>query len=566
MQAAIAAILALLTAVALVLRLPTLRALPVFGDEAIFLHLARLLRQDPSGNLWISLQIAMAPLHLWALALALPVSPDPVYAGRLLSVVIGVTLVPALFWAALRIGAFLSTREADGSRPELRAALWTAAIVALSPFFVLADRMARVDSLFTLEVTIVTALSIDLAKAVGVGRGGVATRGFALGLCMGLTMLTRQAVSYPLWAIPVLAFALRPKAGPARSRTSGVRRAPLVGLGVSLSVAVALWAPMLLARRTDAPDLMTRIFHLPETHPAIGLVTRVELIQRNLGIALAAFGRYLTPPVCVLAVAGAVALTRPGRRRAALFLVGWEALLIAPTVFFAGDYFPRYALPAALPIVVAAGYGAAATLSRIRVARLPSPTPGILAAGFVGALFLWPLATIVRGERDWTRWPFLPIDRWQFVTGPQAGLATERAIRFLEAEAAKTPITVLTPEFSGNPTDALWLYLADRSGIRLSYAVDALRTPLLDADPENPEIALLPGDLRRRAPPENVALPPGQSVFAVSTDPLQTQGGWVKAEAVLAPLNPGLIEIARFENPRDANDSIANAVIIYRLR
>jgi 4-amino-4-deoxy-L-arabinose transferase-like glycosyltransferase len=558
-------LLVFLTLAALAVRLPALRALPVFGDEAVFLHLARLLSQDPAGNLWISLQVAMAPLHLWALALALPVSPDPVLAGRLLSVVAGAALVPALFRAATRIGALFSARDADAPGRVRKAALWAAAILAVSPFFVFSDRLARVDSLFALEVTVVAAVSIELAQAALAGNG-VVTRGLILGLCMGITMLTRQAVSYALWGLPALAFLLSPGEGTPAGRTRAATRAFLVGCGVSIWLAAALWTPMLLVRRTDAPDLMTRIFHLPETHPAIGLVTRVELIQRNLGIALAAFGRYLTPPVCFLAVAGAVALTRPGRRRAALFLVGWEALLIAPTVFFAGDYFPRYALPAALPIVVAAGYGAAALLSRIRAARLPSPTPGILAAGFVGALFLWPLLVLARGERDWRRWPFLAIDRDQFVTGPQAGFATEQAIRFLESKAAKRPITVLTPEFSGNPTDAVWLYLADRPGVRLSYAVDALRTPLLEADPRDPNVIRLAGDLRARVPPENVVLPNGESVYAVSTDPLLTRGGWARAESVLAPLNPGLREVARFENPRSAGSGVANAVVVLRAR
>jgi hypothetical protein len=559
------AILALLAAAALAVRLTALRALPVFGDEATFLHLARLLRADPSGNLWVSLQVALAPLHVWALALVLPVSADPVLAGRLLSVATGIALVPVLFWAAVRMGEFLSVLDDEPGRVR-QSALWAAAILAVSPFFVFADRLARVDSLFALEVAVVTAVSIDLAQAAAAPLGSVAAHGLALGVCMGITMLTRQAVSYPLWALPVLAFLLRPKPHGDEHAAPAPTGRLLLALGIALCVAGALWIPMLVARRPEAPDMMTRIFSSAEYRPGMDFAARAELSARNLRIALAAFGRYLTPPVCLAAAAGAFTLARPGSRRLLLFLAGWEALLIAPAALFAVGYFPRFALPAALPIVVAAGYGAAEAVSRVRAARLPAPARSILAAGLIGALLAWPVAAIARGERDWLRWPLLAIDRGQFVTGPQAGFATEETIRFLEAEAAKGPVTVLTPEFSGNPTDALWLYLADRRGIRLSYAVDALRTPLLDADPREPNVVRLAGDLRARVPPRSVVLPGGEPVYAVSTDPLLTRAGWAKAESVLAPSNPGLNEIARFENPRDADEPEANAVVLYRVR
>jgi hypothetical protein len=564
-QAGTLTILALLTAGALALRLPALRALPVFGDEAIFLHLARLLRADPARDLWIPLQIAMAPVHIWVLAIVLPVSADPVLAGRLFSVATGVALVPALFLATSRIGAFLSPDPKEPSAGVRPAALWSAAILAASPFFVFADRMARVDSLFALEVTVVAAVSIDLSAAAAMRRGVVA-RGVLLGLCMGVTMLTRQAVSYPLWALPVLAFLLRPTSRGDEGASRAHARPLLVALGIALGVAAILWFPMLTARRPDAPDLMTRIFHLPEYRPPMSLAERFDLCRKNLGIALAAFGRYLTPPICLAALGGALVLARSRGRRLLLFLAAWETLLIAPTVLFAIDYFPRFALPAALPLVVAAGFGAARTSSRAGTARLPAEARRLPEAGLLAILLLWPLFAIVRGERDWRRWPLLPIDREQFVSGPQAGFATEAAIRFLEAESAGHAITVLTPEFSGNPTDALWLLLDGRPEIRLSYALDALRAPLLDAEPGRPGVFRLGGDLRERTPPRLVALPDGDPVYVVSTDPLQTRAGWAEAESILGALNPGLAEVARVENPRESAGSATNAVVVFRVR
>ena len=75
----------LLTAACAILRLPGLRAFPIFGDESIHLHWAQLIRERPIENAFLSLQDPKPPLHFWLLALFLPLSPDPVFAGRLLS-------------------------------------------------------------------------------------------------------------------------------------------------------------------------------------------------------------------------------------------------------------------------------------------------------------------------------------------------------------------------------------------------------------------------------------------------------------------------------------------------
>ena len=69
-------------------------------------------------------------------------------------------------------------------------------------------------------------------------------------------MLTRQAVSYPLWLLAPVAWLLLPP-----GRRGGAREWSrfLFALALAAAVAFALWLPMLLAPGT--PDTMTRIFH-----------------------------------------------------------------------------------------------------------------------------------------------------------------------------------------------------------------------------------------------------------------------------------------------------------------
>lgn len=542
------------TLVGAAIRLASLRALPLFGDEAIFLRLAAIARRDPLGRLWISLQEAQAPLHVWLLALVLPISPDPVWSGRLLSVVAGVACIPASAWAAQRVVDSFAPASSPFSKRFVPVAV--AALASLCPFFVFAGRLARVDALFLLESVLAAGLAVALAVAAeDAAHARWLSLAAAFGILMGATMLTRQAVSYPLWLLPPMAFALR----------SGPRRGSgrlLSALTVAVAVAAALWLPMLAA--PGEPDAMTRLFHSPGYRPSMKLGERLRLVAGNTRMAAAAFGAYLTPPVVLLAAVGSTISERlaPARWRLLWFLLLWEAILLGPTVVFAANYFPRYALPAAVPVCLASAFGAAGLWERLSARiRLPASRTA-LAAGLAAAVLGPSILQLVRGERDWRDWRLLPIDREQFLSGTAAGFASEAAADFLREEAHRGPLAVVTPEISGNPTDTIWLLLDGDSRVTLSYAPDALSRPLLPSV-ESDGARRLTGDSRdpRRTPPVVHA----EAIFAVVPDPLLTRSGWVDAVPFLTRLNPGAVEAARFRNPAGAGGR-ANAVVVLRLR
>ena len=553
---AVAVAVAASTLLALLVRVFSLRALPIFGDEAIFLRLAAIAERDPIGRLWISLQESQPPLHVWLLALFLPLSPDPVLAGRALSVVAGVLCVPAAAWAARR------TLEAFGADP-LDAGIGTgatAALLALCPFFVFSGRLARVDALFLLETILAAGLAVAIASASGARARPL---GILFGLAMGLTMLSRQAVSYPLWGLPPIAWALL-----SPSRRAGAGRG-LAALAAAAALALALWIPMLLA--PGAPDAFTRIFHNADYRPAMSAAARVRMTLAALRLAAEVFWTYLTPPVCVLAAIGAAGLAaRASGRRLLAFIALWAALLFVPAAAFAANYFPRYALPAAVPLCILAGLGAARLWSLLapRVQRTP-------ARASLAGVFLLVLAPsfldLLRGERDWRDWRLLPIDRLQFLSGPPAGFASEAAagaLRRIAAEPAVRTIAVLTPGISGNPTDAVWILLGSDSRIRLSYTGDALARPLLPDAGAN-GMRRLPGDARDPlALPEEI--PAEMPVYAVVPDPLLTRAGWVDAVPFLSRLNPRMSEVARFRNPGEpgfgsGSGSPSSAVVVLEL-
>jgi 4-amino-4-deoxy-L-arabinose transferase-like glycosyltransferase len=513
---------------AALLRLPNLRALPIFGDEAIFLRIARLVRADPSRNLWLPLNVPSAPLHPWLLALSLPIHPDPVTAGRLLSVACGALLVPALAVLVIRIQRFFST---DGGAAG--AAIAAAVLTVISPFFVFSSRLARVDALFALEVAAVTILSLEVATRAQPGDSWIAPAVW-LGFALGVTMLTRQAVAYVLWIVPVLAALLAGRAPLQRI---------LPAIGLALVVGVLVWGPMILA--PGWPDIPTRLFHIAASRPSVPLADRLTLFARNLGVATAAFWTYLTPPVALVAIAGTVALVRHRQVRLLGFLAAWELILLVPAALFAIDYFPRYALPAALPLLVAAAFGIASVISWSR------PAGVILLAGLVA----WGAVDVFRGERDWKSWPLLPVDRKQFVSGWSAGAASEAAAEFLESQSRRERISVVVPHVSGSPSDAVWLLLQGAHSAHLFYAVDFLHRPGRDVR----------GDVWLDEP--ETTLDAVGRVFFVSPDPVFLgRAGWAPAADVVPPLNPGARLVARFENPPDERGRTVSAVNVYRIR
>ena len=503
------------------IRLVGLRALPIFGDEAIYLRLARIVRSAPAEQLWISLKVPNAPLHVWLLALGLPISPDPVVAGRFLSVIFGALLVVTFAVAVDRLERAFSS--------ESRSPVWAAVLATLSPFLVFSDRIARPESLFVLETVLAAWLSLSIAT-----HPRPLAPAITFGLLMGVTMLTRQAVSYPLWLLPPIAFACTGQRG---------WRRILPPLGLALVIATALWVPMLLA--PEWPGLADRIFHLGATRPALPAGERAALLARNLGVAIAALWTYCTPPVFLASLAGFAILAAVRRRMFAL-LLSWELLFVAPAALFAVDYFPRYALPAVPPLLAAAALAISFAWSRWR-----RPVGVALAV----AILAWPAAELARRLPNWQRWRLLPIDRQQFVSGWSAGLASERTAAFLAGRSRQRPITVIVPRVSGNPSDAVWLALDGAKNVRLFYAEDFLTKPALEVR----------GDVWKdepRATPD-----PGRLVYFVSQDPaFLGREGWAPADRVVGPLNPGAGLVARFENPPNEKGRVESAVAVYRLR
>jgi len=152
---------------ALSLRLYNLTNLPIFADEAIYVRWAQVMRAEETLR-FLPLSDGKQPLFMWSLIPFLKLFSDPLFAGRLVSVICGIASI---------IGVFLAARLLFKSE---KVGLIASLIVGISPFVVFFDRMALVDSMlamfavwtFYLGVVTAKSLRLDMAMLTGFALGG----------------------------------------------------------------------------------------------------------------------------------------------------------------------------------------------------------------------------------------------------------------------------------------------------------------------------------------------------------------------------------------------------------
>ncbi len=423
-------------------RLVGLMALPMFLDERIHLRWAYWIEQG--RRLRVPL-LAGRGLSVYLLAGIAPSSADPVLAGRLLSVAVGLVTLVASWRLALRL---------TGDR---RVADVTALFYIACPFTLLYDRMVLTDAFLAAFTALTLLLSVAVAEEPR-QRSGV-----ALGVAVALGVLSKTT-GLVLFVFPLLAWALL---GRNRRRALG----PLAGAYAVAATLVAypLW---LFFRETD------------ELAGAIGLrdgdTSFAGNASTNLGLAAAWLWTYWTPPLIVLALAGlAAALVRRERAQGALLL----ALIAAgPAVAFVAVseiWYPRYLLFTTVPLLPLAGWGLVGLLDLVRArAQLGPAAAGLLTAASLIAVLLPALRFDLALWTDPSRAPFPALDRFQYVTGWPSGYATRDSVAFLRAQRESHPhgLLLVTPGPSTTASAARLLWARD-PGVEVRYVAEPEAAP-----------------------------------------------------------------------------------------
>ena len=157
----------LLLFVALFLRLYKLTLIPVFADEAIYIRWSQVMGAEPTLR-FLPLSDGKQPLFMWILMFYVRRLSDPLFAGRILSVLSGLGTTIGIFAVSYilfknKVVSFVSSL------------IWV-----FSPFSFFFDRMALVDSMlamfsiWTMFFAVLTAKTkrLDMAMITGFLLGG----------------------------------------------------------------------------------------------------------------------------------------------------------------------------------------------------------------------------------------------------------------------------------------------------------------------------------------------------------------------------------------------------------
>lgn len=164
-------------------RVINLLNIPIFTDEAIYIRWAQIGLADPAHR-YIALTDGKQPLLTWLMYPLLKIFSDPLFAGRFVSVLSAVIAV---------IGIYLISRRLF----DKQAAVFSSILYIISPFFLLYDRLALMDSLLAafgiwslyFTVLLVNTLRLDTA--------------LLLGITIGFGVLTKSSAFFFLYLLPL---------------------------------------------------------------------------------------------------------------------------------------------------------------------------------------------------------------------------------------------------------------------------------------------------------------------------------------------------------------------------
>lgn len=409
--------LLLLCILFLTTRLPGLLALPLFNDEAVYLSRAQhfpdqLLSTIRDGKL----------IHELLLAALAHLPLDPLVSGRLLSVACG--------WLTV-IGLWLSGRMVADQRAGILAGL----LYICSPLAIVHDLLAIPDAMLTSVASFVLALGLRLSRLSNPTRWHAA----GVGALVALAALVKLPGVF-LFAFPTLTVLTCTMPPEQRHRRWEMVRTALI---VTL-LAIAAFAPF--------------NYGGAESHKvgALDLTLQVARVGQNLY----RIGEWITMalPLSALIIASIGLATSPSRHRyLLLFLSG--GLFCLALAAIGSVLYPRYILPAWVPILFAAGLSLSQHRQQRQVLR------GISAALTV-ITCLWGAFFAFQYIRNPAYAPLTDADRHQYVETWTAGYHLEEIVHLLRAEAERSGSVILASPLQPRLIHlGLTLYLNDNPHI-----------------------------------------------------------------------------------------------------
>lgn len=402
------------------------------------------MRAEPTLR-FLPLSDGKTPFFMWTMIPLLKTFEDPLFAGRLLSVLSGFVTM---------IGVFLLSWRVFGQKAAYMATLF----YAVTPYTVFFDRMALVDSMLAAFTIWSIYFAIWLLKSQRLDLSMI------LGILMGIALLVKTPAMVNLLALPltIIGFNFKQK-----DKYSLLK---ILGLWVVAS-GIALVIYNLLRLGPGFSQLSSR--------NADYMFSPTELIGRpldpfipHLRDILSWVPGLITWPIAVMIVVGVVFLFSR-RNRLGFCILVWLLVPVILEMALLKTFTARYLLLAVPPLLSLAGFGASEILK-----KLPTVSFALL------LIFLLPIYydyLIITSPQD----AHLPInERRGYLEEWTAGYGFSEIAKFLIEQKKSGPVVVGTEGYFGTLPDGLQIYL-DKSNISIIGGPATVSAQLREAAKDN---------------------------------------------------------------------------------
>lgn len=412
-------------------RLINLSKFPIFSDEAIYIHWAKVAWHDAAWR-FISLTDGKQPLQTWGTIPFLKLfQSDALLAGRMFSVFTGLFAL---------VGVFCLVYYLFGKR----AAFIGAFLYIITPYFLFYDRMALVDSGVNGFFVWIILLSLILIDKV---RLDVA---LILGLLSGVGLLAKSSVRlFLLLGYGALILTLKSKR-------------KVVNFSILFAVSVIIALTIYNVQR------LSPFFQFVSQKNNTFIMTTGELLQTPfkfflsniMSIPYFVFSE-MSYIVALLGIIGLYLLFKNKNKHAIYFTI----LLVIPLIiisFISKILFPRYIIFFGSTLLILASYA----LSQIKNKKnlLISMSLILISVAYFNYALLF----------DHTKIPFPGVDRGQYLEGWPAGWGARDIVEYARGHSTGKRITFLAEGDFGMAGDVLDTFIlpSDNIGIIGKWPLD----------------------------------------------------------------------------------------------
>jgi 4-amino-4-deoxy-L-arabinose transferase-like glycosyltransferase len=323
-------------------RLQNLTAIPVFGDEAIYIRWSQIIKNVETLR-FIPQSDGKEPLFMWFTAAALKFVSDPLVTGRLVSVFAGFGIMVGIFFTTCILVSFSKNEKNplkfifSSIKENFYYGILASIIYIFLPFSFFFDRMALPDNTLSFFGIWSIFLSFLLAKF---RRLDIA---LILGMILGLAWLTKSPAIYFI-ALSCLTFVVL---NLNRLKTIYLPLiASLLGFIIYNILRLGPQFQMIALRNQDYVWSFSEILK----HP-------LNPLKPHLGDTLVIFSQYISWPILIFAIIGFILFLFYKKNTQYYLLMCWCFLPLLSNCAIAKVFTARYILYILPPLIILISLG-----------------------------------------------------------------------------------------------------------------------------------------------------------------------------------------------------------------